>query len=90
MEIWVFILTVWAFVHWLQTRSRRQREDERFERVIDALNRGQAKIESLEKQIHELERRVAAGPAAAEKPAPAVAPPAVKPAEIRTPSRIPP
>jgi Predicted membrane protein (DUF2339) len=90
MEIWVFVLTVWAFVRWWQTRYRRQMEDERFERVIDALNRGQPKIESLEKQIRELEQRVAAGSTTAEKAPPPVVPPSVKPAEVRTPSRIPP
>ena len=61
MEIWVFILTVWAIVRWVQMRLWRQREDERFERVIDTLNRGQARIESLEKQLRELQLRV--GPA---------------------------
>ena len=56
MEFWVLILTLWAFAQWVQFRSWRRKEDERFARVIDALNRGQAKIESLEKRIHELER----------------------------------
>ena len=91
MEIWVFILTVWAFVRWLQMRHWRQKDDERFARVIAALNRGQTKIESLEKQIRELEHRAVAAPTAAEAPVPPAVPPsAPKPAEIRTPSRIPP
>lgn len=94
MEIWVFILTLWAIVHWLQLRMWRRKDDERFERVIDILNRGQAKIESLEKRIHEFEHRTIAEPAlpaAAESPQaapiPSLAPKSVEPP---TPSRIPP
>jgi len=62
MEFWVFILTVWALARWLQTHIRRKKEDERFARVIDALNHGQARIESLEKRIHNLEHAAVAIP----------------------------
>jgi hypothetical protein len=62
MEFWVLILTLWAFARWLQMRMWRQKDDERFERVIDALNRGQARIESLEKRMHELEHATVAVP----------------------------
>jgi len=67
MEFWVFILTLWAFARWLQTRIWRRKDDQRFERVIEALNRGQAKIESLEKRVRELEHPAAA-PAATAAP----------------------
>ena len=39
MEFWVVILTVWAFYRWVQSRIRRQKEDERFANGIEALNR---------------------------------------------------
>ena len=94
MEIWVFILTLWAVTHWLQLRIRRRQDDERFARVIDILNRGHAKIEFLEKRIRELEQRTIAEPAlssAAESPRAAAIPPLVaKPVEPPRPSRIPP
>jgi uncharacterized membrane protein len=86
MFIWVLILTARGFVRWFQQRQWHQKDDERFARVIDALNRGQAKLEALEKRIHELERRAIAPPAPAETAAqPAVSPPAPKPGEIPTP-----
>ncbi len=91
MEIWIFILTLWVFVRWLQLRHWRQKDDERFARVIDSLNRGQTKIEALEKRLHELELRVlaaSAAPVAPETPAPAAV--QTKPAEIPAPLRIPP
>lgn len=92
MEIWILILTLWAFARWLQMRIWRQKNDQRFGRVIDALNRGQAKIENLEKRIRELENRVIAapaGPATAEAPSAAPLPPAApKTVEAPTPSRI--
>jgi Predicted membrane protein (DUF2339) len=94
MEIWLLILTLWAFARWLQMRIWRRKDNERFGRVIDALNRGQAKIETLEKRIRELEHRAIAAPAApatadASSAAP-VLPPAPKTVEPPTPSRIPP
>jgi Predicted membrane protein (DUF2339) len=93
MEIWVFILTLWAIAHWLQLRFWRRKDDERFERVIDILNRGQAKIESIEKRIRELEHRTIAEPPAppgAETPQAApISPLAPQTAEPPPPSRIP-
>jgi uncharacterized membrane protein len=89
MAIWVLILTVWAFVRWFQQRQRRQQDDERFARVIDALNRGQAKLEALEKRIHELERRALWPAPGVETTRPAVAPPIQKPAEVPTPPPAP-
>jgi Predicted membrane protein (DUF2339) len=85
MLIWVLILTLWAFVHWLQLRHRQQKDDERFGRVIDALNRGQSKLEALEKRIHELEGRPTPSPVLAETAHPPVPPPAPKPVGIPTP-----
>jgi hypothetical protein len=93
MEFWVLILTLWAFARWLQMRHWRQRDDERFERVIDALNRGQAKIESLEKRIRELEHAPVAvspplSPAGTPKAIPTPPPPSVS--ETIAPIPIPP
>ena len=90
MLIWVLILTVWAFVRWFQQRQWRQQDDERFARVIDALNRGQAKLEALEKRIHELERRALwPAPGVETTTRPVVAPPIQKPAEVPTPPPAP-
>lgn len=91
MEIWVFILTLWAFARWIQMRVWKRKDDERFERVIDALNRGEKKIETLERRIRELEMREIAIPAKTQEPVPAPAaaiPP--KPVELPSPVRIPP
>jgi len=89
MEFWVFILTVWAFIRWWQLRTWRQKEDERFARAIDALNRGEKRIESLEKRIQDLEHPVIAPTTLAEAPASAPIPPIRRaPAEAHPPSRI--
>jgi hypothetical protein len=79
MEFSVVILTVWAFARSLLSYVRRKKEDERFARVIDALNQGQAKIESLEGRIHDLER-------AAYPPQPTPAVEAPKPALFSAPA----
>src|SRR5215470_14180623 len=81
MEFWVLLLTLWAFVRWLQIRHWRKNEDERFARVIDALNHGQAKIESLEKRVHDLEH---SGGVSASPP-----PTAQTPEPVRTPTSPP-
>jgi len=73
MEFWVFILTLWAFARWVQMRIWRRKDDERFERVIEALNRGHAKIESLEKRVRELENRPVTSTAPAPSSTPSVA-----------------
>jgi len=93
MEFWVLILTLWAFARWLQMRHWRQKDDERFERLIDVLNRGQAKIETLEKRLRELEHAPVAvsppsSPVDAPKPIPTPPPPAVS--QAIAPIRIPP
>ena len=94
MEFWVFILTVWALARWLQTHIRRKKEDERFARVIDALNHGQARIESLEKRIHNLEHAAVAIPSplkpAEEIPSRPAPTPVVKAPEPPATSPIPP
>jgi Predicted membrane protein (DUF2339) len=91
MAFWVFILTVWGLVRWWQMRTWRQKDDERFARAIDALNRGEKRFEALEKHIRELEHRGTAAVPATEIRAPSVAPPPPpKPAEPPPPLRIPP
>ena len=77
MEFWVVILTVWAFYRWVQSRIRRQKEDERFANVIEALNRLEPRLNDLKKlenRVHELERRLTAS-----APPPTVEPPAETP-----------
>ena len=91
MAFWVFILTVWGLVRWWQMRTWRQKDDERFARAIDALNRGEKRFEALEKHIRELEHRGTAAVPATEIRAPSIAPPPPpKPAEPPPPLRIPP
>ncbi len=91
MEFWVLILTVWAFYRWVQSRIRRQKEDERFARVIEALNKFEPRLNDLTKletSVHELEHRLAASLPASQPPAPVS--PAAKAAEPLAPVAIPP
>jgi len=92
MEFWVFLLTGWAFYFWVRTRIQRQKEDERFTNVINALNRIEPRLSDLKKlesRIAELEHRIASGAntaSAAEQPqvSPAPSPTSVtKPVEIQ-------
>lgn len=91
MEFWVLILTVWAFYCWVQSRIRRQKEDERFARVIEALNKLEPRLNDLTKletRVHELEHRLAASLPASQPPAPVS--PAGKAVEPLAPVAIPP
>jgi uncharacterized membrane protein len=96
MEFWVVVLTVWVFFRWLQSRLQRKKDDERFARVIEALNKvdaSQKQFKTLEARIQELERRLASAPAAAAPEPPVTAvpeTPAEKPVEKPVPTKIPP
>jgi|SRR5579883_758965 hypothetical protein len=92
MEFWILILTIWAFYAWVQSRIRRQKEDERFANVINALNRLEPRLNDLKKletRLAELEHRLAspAPPPAPTQPsaAPATPPPTLKPVELPPP-----
>src|SRR5467141_1264753 len=81
MEFWILILTAWAFYGWVQSRIRRQKDDERFARVVEALNKLEPRLKDLHKletRVHELESRLAtaAPPTPARQP---VAPPPPSP-----------
>jgi len=92
MEFWVLILTLWALYRWVHSRIQRGKEDERFARVIEALNRFESRLgdlKKLETRVAELEQRLASSAPqfpAAEKPlitpAPTAPPPAPKPVEF--------
>jgi len=88
MEVWVLILTIWAFYRWVQSRIRRQNDDARFANVIEALNRLEPRLNELKKleaRVRELEQRLTATiPPAATQPAvaPTPPPPAAKPVEL--------
>jgi len=96
MEFWVLILTVWAFYRWVQSRIHRQKDDERFARVVETLNKLEPRLKDLQKletRVHELENRLATTtpPAPAqqsvEPPPPAVEP---KPVQPPAPAKLPP
>jgi len=92
MEFWVLILTVWAFYRWVQSRIRRQKDDERFARVVEALNKLEPRLKDLHKletRVHELENRLATSvpPASAQQPA-APAPTAAEPKPVEPPAPI--
>ena len=55
MEFWVLLLFIGVFSLWVQSRIRRQKEDERFANVIEALNR-------LEPRLNELKKLQSRGP----------------------------
>jgi hypothetical protein len=97
MEFWVLILTLWAFYRWVQSRLRRQKDDERFARVIDALNKFERRLKDLAKletRVHQLEQQLlSSSPAPAPTQPPAIpAPPSstTKPVEPPAPVTIPP
>jgi uncharacterized membrane protein len=92
MEFWILILTVWAFYRWVQSRIHRQKDDERFARVVEALNKLEPRLKDLHKletRVHELEIRLATTtpPAPVQQPA-APAPPPIEPKPIETPISI--
>lgn len=73
MEFWILILTVWAFYRWVQSRIHRQKDDERFARVVETLNKLEPRLKDLQKletRVHELETRLASAPPRAQQPAP--------------------
>src|SRR5271170_658777 len=99
MEFWVLILTIWAFYRWVQSRIRRQKDDERFARVIEALNKlepRQKDLAKLETRVQELEQRLALSfsppspPAARQTDVPVPPSPAPKPIEPGKPVAVPP
>src|ERR1700720_3552343 len=92
MEFWILILTVWAFYRWVQSRIHRQKDDERFARVVEALNKLEPRLKDLHKletRVHELETRLptTAPPAPPQQPA-APAPPPADPKPIEPPISI--
>jgi uncharacterized membrane protein len=96
MEFWVVVLTVWVFFRWVQSRIQRKKDDERFARVIEALNKvdaSQKQFKALESRIQELERRLAGAPVAAAPEPPVrveLETPTEKPVEKPAPVKIPP
>lgn len=63
MEFWIFLLFIGVFSLWVQSRLRRQKEDERFANVIEALNRIEPRlndVKKLETRVRELEQHLAA------------------------------
>src|SRR3981189_2497148 len=92
MEFWILILTAWAFYGWVQSRIRRQKDDERFARVVEALNKLEPRLkdlQNLETRVHELESRLAtaAPPTPAQQPV-TPPPPSPEPKPVEPPISI--
>jgi len=92
MEFWILILTAWAFYGWVQSRIRRQKDDERFARVVEALNKLEPRLKDLHKletRVHELESRLAtaAPPTTAKQPV-TPPPPSPEPKPVEPPISI--
>ncbi len=92
MEFWILILTAWAFYGWVQSRIRRQKDDERFARVVEALNKLEPRLKDLHKletRVHELESRLttAAPPTPAKQPV-TPPPPSPQPKPVEPPISI--
>ncbi|HUI51963.1 MAG TPA: hypothetical protein VLX60_09270, partial [Terriglobales bacterium] len=91
MEFWVLILTLWAFYVWVRSRTRRQKEDERFANVINALNRLEPRLRDLTKletRVAELEHRLATPGSAATTATPVQPPVAAAPPKPPTPKPV--
>jgi uncharacterized membrane protein len=92
MEFWILILSVWAFYRWVQSRTWRRKDDERFARVVEALNKLEPRLKDLHKletRVHELETRLAtsAPPATAQQPV-VTAPSSPEPKPIEPPVSV--
>ena len=68
MWFWIVVLFGWLFVEWLQRRQAERANDERFSRLVGALNRYEAEIKKLAARVQALETR----PSASVEGAPAV------------------
>src|SRR4029077_17887069 len=74
MEFWVVILTLWAVYRWVRSIIRRQTDNERFQRVVDALNKLESRskiLTKLENRVDELEKQLALSTPAEQTNAPA-------------------
>jgi len=74
MEFWVVILTLWAVYRWVRSIIRRQTDNERFQRVVDALNKLESRskiLTKLENRVDELEKQLARSTPAEQTNAPA-------------------
>lgn len=59
MEFWILLLIVWAIYRTFAGAIRRRKDDERFERVVNALNQMEARLKDLKKletRIDKLEK----------------------------------
>jgi predicted membrane protein DUF2339 len=92
MEFWILILSVWAFYRWVQSRTWRQKDDERFARVVEALNKLEPRLKDLHKletRVHELETRLAtSAPSALAQQPVATAPSSPEPKPIEPPVSV--
>jgi uncharacterized membrane protein len=52
MAFWIFLLAVWLAVEWIQRRRYQSRNDERFSRLVDGLNR-------IDRELHDLRKLTA-------------------------------
>lgn len=93
MWFWIVVLFGWLVLEWLQRHQAERKNDERFARLVGALNRYEGELKKLAARVQTLESRLVgpieapASSSAAEAPAPAAAP--AKPAPI-APVPIPP
>ncbi|HET7105708.1 MAG TPA: DUF2339 domain-containing protein [Candidatus Acidoferrum sp.] len=92
MEFWILILTAWAFYRWVQSRIHRQKDDERFVRVVEALNKLEPRLKDLQKletRVRELENRLASPtpPVPPQQPA-ATATPSAEPRPVEPPAPL--
>src|SRR5882757_11371987 len=93
MEFWVAILTLWAVYRWVRSIIRRQKDDERFERVVDGLNRLESRskiLTKLESRVDELEKQLARSTPAQQTKAPAPPATETKPVGPAAPVTLPP
>ena len=99
MWFWILVLFGWLVVEWSLRRQAERKNDERFARLVTALNRYEAELKKLTARVQTLETHpmahveAPAATSAVEAPAPkpvAVTPVAVPPPALIPPAAVPP
>ena len=87
MEFWVLLLAVWLAAEWIKRRRYQEKNDERFSRLIDSLNRADREINDLKKLATRIPESKAPAPDVGTPPVPVAAAPPAQPPKAPAPIR---